>query len=121
MAVVWRYTPPKVNAAALLAAVAPEATKAAADHLLQASQPLVPVETGELRDSGEVRQEGSKAIVSYDAVAEDGFPYGIRQHEDLSLHHPNGGQAKFLEQPMHTEADAMRGIVAAKVAEALHL
>lgn len=28
--------------------------------------------------------------------------YAVRQHEDLSLEHPNGGKAKFLEDPVRS-------------------
>jgi hypothetical protein len=31
-------------------------------------------------------------------------PYAQVQHEDVSLHHPRGGQAKFLETPLLAEA-----------------
>ncbi|WP_190824679.1 hypothetical protein [Saccharopolyspora pogona] len=29
--------------------------------------------------------------------------YARRQHEELTWRHPRGGQAKYLEQPLHTE------------------
>lgn len=29
--------------------------------------------------------------------------YARLQHEDLTLNHPRGGQAKYLEQPLHTD------------------
>src|SRR4051812_19274779 len=34
-----------------------------------------------------------RAVVGYDA------PYAIYVHENLAANHPNGGQAKFLEEP----------------------
>lgn len=114
MGVRWKYTPPARNAVALLAAAAPAATHTIAEQLLTESQALVPVDTGDLKDSGRVTQHGSKATVSYDVLSPDGYPYGIRQHEDLTLHHPNGGQAKFLEQPMRTDP-ARRFAVAADI------
>lgn len=35
------------------------------------------------------------------ALAED---YMVKQHEDLNLKHPNGGKAKFLEDPLNEHA-----------------
>jgi hypothetical protein len=103
---------PEDHAAALLTVAVPAATHAAAEHLLAASQPLVPVDKGDLKASGRVEQEGTGARVIYDAVSPEGYPYGIRQHEDMTLHHPHGGQAKFLEQPFHTEARAIAVLIA---------
>jgi hypothetical protein len=106
-----RYVAPKTNAAALLTVAVPAATHAAAEHLLAASQPFVPVDKGDLKASGRVEQEGTAARVIYDATSPDGYPYGIRQHEDMSLNHPHGGQAKFLEIPFHSEAHAIAVLI----------
>lgn len=38
-------------------------------------------------------------------------PYAIYVHEDLTMNHPRGGQAKYLEQPMRTEARTMQRII----------
>jgi hypothetical protein len=38
-------------------------------------------------------------------------PYAIKQHEDTTLNHPNGGQAKFLEQPAREHRQKMRDLV----------
>lgn len=119
MAVQWSYTPPAVNAALVMAAVKEVAEDAGAQHLLAASQPLVPVDSGDLKASGHVERDGLGAAVVYDVVATDGYPYGIRQHEDMALNHPNGGQAKFLEAPMHSEAEAIAAILAAEARKAL--
>lgn len=32
-------------------------------------------------------------------VGYSGTNYGVHVHENLAMNHPNGGQAKFLEQP----------------------
>ncbi|WP_375490226.1 hypothetical protein [uncultured Jatrophihabitans sp.] len=115
-----RYTPPPVDARVLLAAAAAGAVKTGADLILDASQPLVPVDTGELKASGKVEMTGPhQARISYDATAPDGYPYGVRQHEDLQLQHPNGGQAHFLSQPMDTEAHAVMAVLAAALRAAL--
>lgn len=119
MGVAWRYTPPAVNAVPRVAAAAEAAVEAAAQHVLDVSQPLVPVDTGALRDSGKVTPDGMSAHVSYEGIAEDGYDYGQRQHEDMQLHHPNGGQPKFLEQPLTSEADAIAEALAVELRKAL--
>lgn len=121
MAISWTYTPPKVNAAVVLNAAGAVAVEAGAQMILDASQPLVPVDTGALKASGKVSADGLEAAVSYSGIAPDGFDYGIKQHEDGSLHHPNGGQWKYLEQPMHTEAPAVATEMAAIIRKAMKL
>lgn len=41
-----------------------------------------------------------------------GTDYGIYVHEDLSMNHPRGGQAKFVEEPARTGRPTMQGIIA---------
>jgi hypothetical protein len=38
-------------------------------------------------------------------------PYAVYVHEDLTAKHPNGGQAKFLEQPMREHASKMSQMI----------
>lgn len=38
-------------------------------------------------------------------------PYAVIQHENLQFNHPNGGQAKYLEQPANEYLGTMRQIV----------
>jgi hypothetical protein len=121
VSITWRYTPPKRNAAALLDAAVPLATHAAADHLLEVSKPLVPIDTGEMRDSGKVTQDGREAHVSYTRVGDDGYNVAARQHEDASLSHPKGGEAHFLSKPMATEREAIAAVMATEVRKALGL
>jgi hypothetical protein len=49
----------------------------------------------------QLRGLAAKAKVDDKATATVGFTasYAIYVHEDLQANHPNGGQAKFLEQP----------------------
>ena len=71
--------------------------KEAATKILAESQKLVPVETGALKDSGHINATGDLvATISYSAI-----PYDIIQHEALEFNHPNGGQAKYLENPFN--------------------
>jgi hypothetical protein len=107
MALTVRYQPP--NAVAMLAEVAAAkivAENAAAEALLKAALPLVPIDIGELYASGDLERRDGHAVVVFHAVAEDGYDYAVIQHEDLTYAHEHG-QAKYLEQPLHTEAHAL--------------
>lgn len=84
------------------------AVLAGADKLLDLANERVPVESGGLKASGRTSSEGTEAAVSYgEPGARTGFE-AIMQHEHTEYHHPNGGQAKFLEQPMLSDTDAIR-------------
>lgn len=120
MPIVFDYTPPKINAAAAMAAAKEGAVEAGAKVLLNASQPLVPRDTGQMQRSGQVVTVApGVAAVTYTREGEDGYNVAARQHEDYTLNHPNGGQADYLGQPMHTEGAevlaAMAEIVRASV------
>lgn len=87
----------------------------AAEHLLQVSSDLAPHEEGDLERSGEVSKDpGAGAVaVSFDR------PYAVRQHEEMTWRHDSGKQAKYLEQPMHTEADTMLALAAGPLRDEL--
>ena len=104
----------------------------AANHLLDLSQPLVPVDTGQLKSSGKVVQENKNTVyVTYEAYnPENGYEYAPIVHENLSFKHPIhyhgkgkghggiydcGGQAKYLEEPFMTNIDNLIDIVASSV------
>lgn len=106
----------------------PEAMLAAGNHLLQESKKLVPVEFGELKDSGFVsgRRRGffMEVQVGYSA------PYAAYVHEAVEMKlrgqprpsgkgnywdPPNQGQAKFLEQPMRNLQSELFSIIKGKV------
>lgn len=80
-----------------------------ANRVMDASGALVPVETGALMISGEVLEpEVTDSGVTVDLVYGTSEPtsnYAIVQHERLDFNHPNGGQAKYLEQPLLAMAD----------------
>lgn len=65
-----------------------------AHDLLSKSIERAPIDTGELRGSGFVEIEGSNAIVAYSTQ------YALKQHEELNYNHSNGGEAKYLENPL---------------------
>lgn len=92
---------------AIIGAATFEGLQLAAQHLLQVSSELAPIEEGDLARSGEVSDNGDDTVVvSYDR------PYAVRQHEELTWRHDPGRQAKYLEQPMHTEKDTMLALIA---------
>jgi hypothetical protein len=71
------------------------------------SQKVVPYDEGDLHDSGETdrpQYEGDRVrvVLHYGGGNVD---YAVIQHEDLTLNHPHGGQAKFLETALHAWAD----------------
>lgn len=82
----------------------------AGEHLLAEADQRVPFDEGILSQSGATTTDpGAKQVaVSYDT------PYAARQHEDLSLSHDAGRQAKFLENPLNTDRQKMLEIVAAE-------
>lgn len=90
----------------------------AGKYLLDLSQPLVPVDTGRLKASGNVLQENSCTVyVTYKAInPENGYDYAPIQHEDLDFHH-NVGQAKYLEEPFMMNIEKLVDIVADKTKE----
>ena len=75
----------------------------AGEHILGVSGDRVPHETGELMRSGATSQDDDTVAVSYDT------DYAVVQHEDTSLNHDSGRQAKFLESAFASEqATALR-------------
>jgi len=70
---------------------AEDAMKEIAHEILREAKERVPVDTGNLKSSGEVRQSTSgEYTVVFTAE------YAMDQHENLTYHHDNG-EAKFLE------------------------
>ena len=82
----------KVNRSALkkLEKQAEKASRQGAEALLAASRENVPVDTGRLRDSGQVVADSDGAAAGYTA------DYAVYVHERTWVTHPNG-KAKFLE------------------------
>ena len=75
-------------------AVEDAVTSAGAD-LLRRSNQKVPIDTGDLAGSGSMsvdrEQNRIEASIGYNT------PYAVEVHENLKAFHPNGGEAKFLE------------------------
>lgn len=75
------------------------------ERILGEAQREAPVEEGTLRASGELDVDARPGEV----VAEVSFNevYAARQHEETSWHHPLGGKAKYLEDPVKRNAPAL--------------
>lgn len=80
--------------------VSAEAIKFSVKPIMDRSQELVPVDTGELKASAfmatETMAKGTRVLIGY---ARYGQPYyAIYVHERLDLRHAQGKSAKFLER-----------------------
>lgn len=63
------------------------------EKILSASKQLSPIDTGLMVNTADVAQVDKHRVdIRYNT------DYSLYVHEDLSMNHPNGGQAKFLEQ-----------------------
>lgn len=80
-----------------------------AEVLLDQSVEITPVQDTILRVSGKATQDGPRSAVSFNT------PYAVRQHEELSYNHPNGGEAKYLEKPANSFMPTLEAIVAAAI------
>lgn len=64
------------------------------DHMtevLEVARANAPIETGELRESGQLYENPKSVRISFNA------PHAAIQHERLDYNHPQGGKAKYLE------------------------
>ena len=86
-----------------------------AEHVLEEATRIVPLQEGTLERSGVASVDDSalRAAVSYDT------PYACRQHEDLTLQHPRGRQAKYLETPLNASKDKGMKLVQREIKAAL--
>lgn len=82
---------------------------------LGVSNDQVPHEDGDLERTGGVTGDPAalKVAVSYRDVAYRG--QAVQQHEDMSLHHDDGRNAKFLERAMAATRDKVLAAVAGQV------
>lgn len=92
------------------------AVRASAHYLRGESIERTPLETGTLRNSAKVSDNGDdEAAVSYNT------PYAARQHEELGYAHPGGGQAKFLESAALDNQRQLQQIAAEQIRKSLGL
>jgi hypothetical protein len=74
----------------------------AEDIMKESKDNYVPILTGDLKDSGRVESpvvEGQRVLVVAQYGNEKTETYALVQHENLTLNHPGGKQAKYLERP----------------------
>lgn len=98
-----------------------------AAHIFAQSQALVPREDGQLAESGQLLPDPAnlEVVISYgNNETQPGYTspandYAVVQHEDTTLEHPNGGQAKYLEEPLMQEAGEVGATVAKHMRERL--
>ena len=85
------------------------------EHVLGESTRLVPLDEGPLQHSGTATVDpvALRGAVAYDT------PYAVRQHEDMTLRHAPGRQAKYLEQPLNSEGGTVWELVAASIRRGL--
>ena len=85
------------------------------NDLTRRSKQLAPLDTGDLRGSG----EGDVREVSGEIIGTVSFnkPYAMKQHEDMQFIHPTGGQAKYLEQPLNENRDRYKDFIKNKIRE----
>ena len=87
-----------------LAQATAEGLTNAAEYLRAKSVPRAPVDTAALRQSAQVTPAAAddlESAVSYDT------PYAAKQHDDLQLHHWNGGEPLYLLRPLVEEQDTL--------------
>lgn len=86
-----------------------EALKESAEHILDESNKIVPHDEGNLEGSGNTNVDGNTATVTYDAS------YALTQHEDMTLTHKNGRQAKYLETALKENHKEVVRFIANKI------
>ena len=91
--------------------------KEVAEKIFEISQDKAPEDTGQMKKSGfiEYVREGDKlyAVIGYDK--DDTAPYVVIVHENLDFNHPNGGEAKFLQNADNKVEKDIANIQASKI------
>lgn len=86
-----------------------------AEVILSEAIDETPIDTGTLRRSGTVTDAPNESAV----YVSFSTPYAIKQHEDLTLNHPRGGKAKYLEDPFKRNVDKVKKLVELRVKKSL--
>jgi len=89
---------------------------AAAQHIAQGADELVPVDTGNLRSTQQVvpSKMGTKNMSVEIAYGGPSAAYALVQHEK-DFNHPEGGQKKYLEVPFLEEVSAWPSRLMARI------
>lgn len=83
---------------------------------MSASQKIVPVDTGTLKDSKFVRVNGNTVELGYGGAAS---AYAWEVHENLAMRHAKGKSAKFLQIPLQQRAKIIQQAVELAVKKAI--
>jgi len=97
-------------------AAAARGVNRAAAELKALSVPLAPIRDGILRGSAAIREANdahAEAMLVFDT------PYAAKQHEETEYNHPQGGQAKYVEEPLAENAGRLQGIIAKEIRHAI--
>lgn len=70
----------------------------AGNEILAKSRELVPHDTGTLEGDSGVVVDPRDLVCTIYYGAEHAASYAVRQHQDLTLRHPNGREAKYLQK-----------------------
>lgn len=82
----------------------------AGQHVLGVSNAQAPIETGAMIRTGAVSQDDDGlTAISYNDAEYDG--QAVQQHEDMSLNHDDGRNAKFLENSLNSESSTVLQII----------
>ena len=101
-----------------------EAVKDFADDLKPEIEEQTPIDSGAMistlrrgrdKDGVYLAMGGKEVEVETDYNIKKTQDYTIRQHEDLTLNHPGGGNAKFMERPFLAALPEMATMIAAKI------
>lgn len=85
----------------------------ALELILGTARSRAPIEEGTLERSGATAQDGLHGTVSFDT------PYAVRQHEDMTMRHDAGRQAKYLESAMADDADTAQRVIGEQIRRAM--
>ena len=86
---------------------------AAAERLKQASQEVVPVDTGALHDSCRIREadKGTDTKIIFVGYGSVDVDYALIVHENLAMHHQPGKTAEYLRRPARELRTELRQII----------
>lgn len=83
--------------------------------IYDASQPLVPVDTGALKRSGVIETVDNGMKIKYHSEnPKNGYNYAVIQHENMSFNH-RVGQAKYLEDAIKNNMDKIEDAIVKEV------
>lgn len=104
---------------AVAKAAAQEALMTLGLAIQREAQEIVPHDEGHLEGSAVTEPLGSGQVGVRVAFGGPATAYAVRQHEDTSIQHTNGRQAKYLETPFKANVDKAPRLVELAVKAAL--